>query len=48
MAIAAIMPMIATTMSNSISENPFWLLYVFISVSLFEDIEFRSFVAQGA
>src|SRR6266851_7556313 len=32
MAMAAIMPIIATTMSNSISEKPSWRLFVFISL----------------
>src|SRR5260221_173368 len=33
-AMAAMMPMIATTMSNSIKEKPCWRLFVFISLML--------------
>src|SRR5439155_3962595 len=36
-AIAAIMPMIATTMSSSISEKPFWFLFIISFFCSFRD-----------
>src|SRR6185436_15096633 len=45
-AMAAIIPIIATTMRSSISENPSWRLFVYISFLLSLEKEFRCFSRQ--
>src|SRR5882724_3462901 len=46
-AMAAIMPMIATTMSSSISEKPFWFLFIIFRLLLEEISWFFCLRATG-